>query len=291
MGEAAALGSAMLWATTSILFGTQTGRIPAAVISALRLLCGSALLCSLGVLLLATGAIEGVTLSRGAALALSGMLGVGLGDTLYIRGIRPLGVSRAFPMSMACFPLFTLLLAAAIVGEPVTGALVAGGALIITGVVLVAGRAGRDGETAGSPLVGVLCVLGAAALWALASVWLKEAGSGVAPVLVAAIRVPAAALVALTLARAAGQPLWPGRYSRRTLAALAFAGLAGTGLGSLLYVVSVQEAGAARSAVLSSTGPLFALPLAALILRERLTARVVAGTLLSVLGIWLVTLG
>jgi drug/metabolite transporter (DMT)-like permease len=56
----------------------------------------------------------------------------------------------------------------------------------------------------------------------------------------------------------------------------------------MLFVLAVQRAGAAKTAVLSSTAPLFALPLAALLLGERLTGRVILGTLLSIAGVWLV---
>jgi drug/metabolite transporter (DMT)-like permease len=74
------------------------------------------------------------------------------------------------------------------------------------------------------------------------------------------------------------------------MAMLLAAGMFGTGMGSLLYVIGIQQAGAARAALLSSTSPLFALPLAAVVLHERLTARVIAGAIVSVAGIFLVTL-
>ena len=57
------------------------------------------------------------------------------------------------------------------------------------------------------------------------------------------------------------------------------------GAGSLLYVYALLEAGAARSAVLSASSPLFAIPLAVLFLGEALTSRVLAGTVFCALGI------
>ena len=92
------------------------------------------------------------------------------------------------------------------------------------------------------------------------------------------------------VAWSAGQALWPASYGRRSLATMTAAGVLGTGAGSLLWVVGVQHAGAARTAILSSTAPLFALPLAAVFLHERITRRVAVGTVLSIAGIWLVTL-
>ena len=44
MGELAALGTALLWTTTSTLVGTQTSRVPTAVISAVQLVTATLLL-------------------------------------------------------------------------------------------------------------------------------------------------------------------------------------------------------------------------------------------------------
>jgi uncharacterized membrane protein len=75
---------------------------------------------------------------------------------------------------------------------------------------------------------------------------------------------------------------------RRGLAAVALGGILGMGVGGLLYIAAVQDAGAGKAAILSSTSPMFALPLAMFFLAERVTPRLMAGTLLSIVGIWLV---
>jgi drug/metabolite transporter (DMT)-like permease len=64
--------------------------------------------------------------------------------------------------------------------------------------------------------------------------------------------------------------------------------LAGTGLGSLFFILAIQLAGAGRTAVLTSTAPLLALPFSMLWLRERPTRWTLAGTLLTTVGIGLV---
>ena len=68
------------------------------------------------------------------------------------------------------------------------------------------------------------------------------------------------------------------------------AGVIGTGFGSLMYVYAVVHAGAARTAVLSATSPLLALPLSMIFLGERFTTRIGAGTALCVAGIVLVVI-
>ena len=52
----------------------------------------------------------------------------------------------------------------------------------------------------------------------------------------------------------------------------------------------MKESGAALTSVLSSTSSLFLLPMAVLFLKEKVTAKLVSGAVLSVLGICLVLL-
>jgi drug/metabolite transporter, DME family len=291
MGELAALGTALLWATSSTLVGSQTARVPTAVISAVQLLAATVLLWSIAGILLAMGAIDGTSLPRGAALVGTALIGPALGDMLYFAGIRMVGVARAFPVAMAGSPLFTIALAALLIGEAITLTVVLGGLLTIAGIVLIATRRQLDSLGAkDSTSMGLAIVLLAALLWAVATVSLRAAAEGVAAPLVSAIRIPAAAMFALILAWSTRRVLRPSHYGARSMLILAGAGLMGVGTGSMLYVLAIQQAGAARTAILSSTAPLFALPLAALLLHERITRRVAAGTLLSIAGIWLVTL-
>jgi len=78
------------------------------------------------------------------------------------------------------------------------------------------------------------------------------------------------------------------RYNFRSAAWVAVAGFIGLGLGSLFYIAAVEEAGAGKTAVLTSTMPLFNLPLAVFFLKERVTPRIVLGTITCVAGISLI---
>ena len=65
-------------------------------------------------------------------------------------------------------------------------------------------------------------------------------------------------------------------------------GVIGWGLGSLLFVLSIALLGPARAAILTSSSPLFALPLSALFLGEKLNAAVLIGTAVTIVGVILV---
>ena len=123
-------------------------------------------------------------------------------------------------------------------------------------------------------------------LWAIAALWLAGARGDLGAIPAAALRVPTGTflLVGFLLATRP-RDLQYAVAKRRDVAAIAFAGLTGIALGSLLYVYALIEAGAARSAVLSASAPLFAIPLAIVFLREPLTRRVLTGTAISVSGI------
>lgn len=293
IGESAALTSALLWALSNVLMGSQSGRVPALVISALRCLAAAVVLVLIVAAMTLAGEASYPSSRQMLEIAASGIVTIGIGDTLYIGSLGRVGVSRAFPISMALYPLLTIVLAVALLGEAVTAATVGGTLMIIAGVylIVVSGSAppvAGARRTRGDMAIGLGLVVLASILWAGGSVWLRSAADGVSPLVTNAIRLPAAGVVAAVIAAGVGCRLDPRQYSARGMWALALTGVLGTGLGSLLFVVGVQEIGAARTAVLSSCAPLFALPLAALILGERITPRLAAGTALTIAGIWLV---
>ena len=263
MGELAALGTALLWATSSTMAGSQTRRVPATVISAVQLIAATTLVWIVTAALFAGGAIEGTSPARVLALAATAVLGPGLGDTLYFVAIRLLGVARSFPVAMAASPLFTIALAATFAGEAITPAMLLGSGLTIAGILLIAVRPNAADKVERRPHAGLWLVLLAALFWAVSTVLLRLTADGIAAPLVSAVRMPTAAVFVLSFALGTGR-LRPGiSYGRHSITILALAGLLGVGIGSVLYVLAVQEAGAARTAILSSTAPLFALPLAA----------------------------
>lgn len=292
-GEGSALLAAALWALSSILLTSQTGRIDPIPLSALRCLFATAFLAVLLPPLGAIGDLRDISFNTAFSMVGSGIVGMGLGDTLYIASLGMIGVSRAFPISMSSYPLLTFLLAATLLDETVTWVVLLGAVLIIAGVSLlvVEGRAQPTGGAAmrrGSPGQGIALVLLAAVFWAIATAWLRAGSGDLSAVAVGSLRIPAAGFFLVLLARGRMGEIRVVAGGRRTLATVALAGIVGTALGGLLYIFAVQEVGAGRAAILSSTSPLFVFPMAVIFLAERLTAWVLVGTAISVVGIWLV---
>lgn len=289
-GELSALVSAFTWALVSVLLRKLQYRTSALPLNALRCVV-AAVLAALAAI--ATGRLhEFETISTPALLYLSAsvLVGMGLGDTLYFFSLKLLGVARAIPLSNA-YPIFAAVMAAAFLGEPVTGRLVAGTILVVAGVILVMipGRVLLEPprpEQARDERLGVILVLMASVSWASATSLVKIGAQEVDGLTATALRLVVAS-AALLLAAAFGRPGFQFReYRGAQLAGVVGAG-AGSAISAVTFLLAVQLIGAAKTATLTSTAPLFAVPLSVLT-GERLTWQIVLGSLISVVGIWTV---
>jgi DME family drug/metabolite transporter len=287
VGELAAISCAVLWAISTVLMRSQTGRVPVLALNAIRALWASVVF--LGVLA-ALGRLGDVTAVPSAALiGLLGsvLIGMALGDSLHIKAMTLIGVSRALPIS-STYPILTAVLAVIWLDEPVTARIVAGIVLVVGGVYLVAfPRVGSVVERVPASGRGITLALVAACCWAISTATVKPALSLVDPLVANGVRLPAAMLVLQLLSWRSEGLGSPFRFGRRAGVMLAVAGLI-SGVSGALWLLGVRDAGAAKAAALSSTAPIFAAPLAALFLGEKLSRQVGLGTVLTVAGIWLV---
>lgn len=332
MGVAAAIASAAVWALTAAMMGSQTSRVDALSISAIRAFWAAIFFV---ILLFASGEngeIGGMSTWVMVQLVLSAVIGLSIGDTLYVTSIARLGMNRAFTISVGLFTVFSFALSAALLGESVGVLTVLGAGLVLLGVYVVAyfGRgaaavevggadeasggggnstpiAGGSGTVVAEQIVhkptrrgrrpfppsgrgpfvlGFAAVAVAALAWAIATVWLRDAADGFGPISVGSLRIPAAGgfLIVVTMSQSR-TTLRRRAVPRRSLLVLSLAGLIGTGVGSLLFIFAVQEAGAGKTAVLSGMSPVFGLMLGAVFLGEPITRWVLGGTGLAVSGI------
>ena len=301
MGAAAALASSLTWALTSVLLTSQAGRLSPIAMSAIRSATASLLLFGLLVATWGFAQYDEMTAITGLSMAGSGVMGQALGDTLYINALGRLGVNRSFPITNSAYPFLTFLLAVLILGEDIHWTTPIGGALIVAGItwiVLEQRRADALADIRADAMAGVVFALAAAFAWSLATIWLRGQQGNLDAIGAATIRIPAASLATIAtvglmsqkaLASRRGRP--PSRpLSAESVAVIAAAGIIGTGIGSVLFIYAVESIGAAKTAFLTTSAPLFALPMGVLFLSERLTPRELFGTMLTIAGIWLVLL-
>jgi drug/metabolite transporter (DMT)-like permease len=235
-----------------------------------------------------------LTAPRVAFLVGSVLIGGVLGDFMYLTSLRTLGVGRAFPITSS-HPVFTVLFSALFLGATVGGRMVAGMVLVIFGVYLVARPRGHVEDQDGLRLtprqiaVGVGLALLAAITWSLATITLTMGlEGGINTLTVNSVRVPFVAGFSLAAAAGRGGLSSIRQMDRRTLRLLFLAGLLGWGLGGTLFTLAIQLTGPSVTAIISSTAPLFAVPLSYFFLKERPTRYTLAGTVVCIIGVALV---
>ncbi len=258
---AAALAAAFCWAFSSLLWRRLPTSLSAARLNLLKNLLAVALLLPLALVLPWQMAPRALVL-----LALSGVLGIALGDTLFFAALRRLGTRRTLTID-AGGPAVTSLAGVALLGEVPRPAQWLGIALITLAVLLVVHqRAPREDQPAGAEAAGVALALGALACGSGGAL-LARAGllaGGPEPLQAATLRLAAAALVMLPLL--AGLPRavrGPRPAGRRWPLALA-ATLLGTSAGIALQQTALAGLPGGLAVALLSTAPVMALPLAAL---------------------------
>ncbi len=295
MGELAAIGCAALWAASIIAMRSQTARIPVFALNATRATFAAVVFWILLAIVGRLADVVAVPLTALAFLMGSVLIGMAAGDSLNIKAMHEIGVSRALPISSS-YPLLTAVLAVLLLGEPLNFKVVAGILLVTLGIYLVAVprvvRRGREilptlHSTARASRTGVLASLAAAVCWALSTVLVRPALDVVDPSVANAVRLPFACIILWGLSAGFERKTGMEGFNRRTLLILAFGGTLSAFSGSL-WLYSVLHAGAAKAATLSSTAPIFAVPLSMIFLGERPSKQIFFGTLVSVIGIWLV---
>ena len=292
MGELAGLGAALVWSTTNIVLRGQSLRYGAVTVNAWRTIFAA--LCFVLIFLATHDPAELLTLPAGAvgALLAGVVIGMVIGDALQFTAMGRIGVARAMPIS-ACFPLFTIGIAAIFLHERITARTLLGALLVIGGVVLVAlpRRAGVE-ATPSAPAIpdywlGVGMSLVAALCWSLSTTLARVAVSDIDVITANTLRLPFSALISSLLSLRTGWTT-PATFGRRNLVIIIGCGIVGTAGGGFLYLSAIDLAGAAKTAILGAAAPIFGLIGAMIFLRERPGPRGIAGTLVSFAGIVLV---
>jgi len=292
-GEGKALLAAALWAIAGIVFAAQIRRVSPLALNLIRCLAATAFVCLLIPFTGASGEIGSASAATIFTMVATGVLSTAFGDSLFFFALPALGASLAVPVSSSVYPLLTLLIAAVALGEKITVTIVFGSLLVVLGIFLLLSQTrpavvpslDERRRITFDKRVAVLLLIAAAVFYTASTVWLRVGTGNLGPTSAGVLRTGAAGVFLLSMLRPLEQSP---RFDFRSAAWVAVAGVIGLGLGSLFYIAAVEEAGAGKTAVLTSTMPLFNLPLAVLFLKERVTPRIILGTITCVAGISLI---
>ncbi len=308
LGLAAGLATSLLWTATSLLFTAAARRIGPTVVNASRLLLAVVLHALTHLLLFAT-LIPNATPTQVLLLALSGIVGLTIGDQALLIAFVDIGPRLAM-LVMTTSPLFAALFGWVVLGETLHATAWLGIALTIGGVSWVVLERPQVDTRRTMPrwLRGMVLALLAAACQA-GGLLLSKQGMGhgflpddqhLAPQAATLIRVFFAGLgmvpiLALHVRRERKRRALLVELDRpedRTHIGSRRAGLIFCGLGTIvgpylgvwMSLVAADRAPLGIAQTLCSLSPIFLLPFAALLYGERIGPRAVAGALMAVAG-------
>jgi drug/metabolite transporter (DMT)-like permease len=293
IGEAASLGSAGLWALSTIAIKGVTGRLSASYIMAVR--TGIAALLILALALVAGFGRDTLDIPFWTALLLvaSAPMAAG-GDLCFVRALALADVARVFTLTTSLYILFSVAGGVLFLGEDLSWLLPLGAIAILFGSRLVlqdtpvepapmAQATVLTKQATGVGVVGLSVVAGL--LWASGLLVLSEALKDAEPVAALTLRLPVMALAMIALAGVQGHFAQFG-FAPHNLRVLMLSGALAL-CSMLCFLLAADRAEAGIVAVLTSTSPIFAAALAWLVLKEQITRRVLIGTAVCMLGIWL----
>jgi drug/metabolite transporter (DMT)-like permease len=280
--------AALCWAMGSLLSAHASSRMGAFAFTRWRLFFALTLLWALAVW---TGQWNSLSAPAMALLALSGFVGIFIGDTALFSCMNRLGPRRCGVL-FATHALFSVLLAWVFLGETLWGWTLAGSALLVSGVMVAiawgrrADETHRWEDTRGRLATGVALGLLAAVCQAVATLMIKPLMStGIDPVTASAVRVSAAFAVHLAL-------LWAGLGLARVQQPLSAHVLWSTwasaavamALGMTLILAALRTGQANLVGILSSISPVLLLPLLWLVYRRRPALGAWLGSSMAVVG-------
>ncbi|MDH5793541.1 MAG: DMT family transporter [Candidatus Bathyarchaeota archaeon] len=295
MGELAALGAAICWTISAIMYKEALFKTKPVSANIVRLVCTSIILVACLAIIGKFGVLMNLPACAVVLACVSGIIGLGFGDTLYMMSLKLIGVARAVPITCV-YPLFNLLWAVFLVEEPITLSVILGAVTIVFGIWLL-----RQETTAGTAetdkkilVKGVAYALATAVMWSVSitmidmAITLPETSSLDHALAINTIRVTAIAVSLLVSAPIIDRGFGFLKMQRKTLAALIFGGIVALGLGWFFLTYSFINTLESRAVPISSTTPLFSTLSGIVFLHEKVTARNTVGSIMIVVGIFLI---
>ncbi len=288
-GEIAALSAALLWAISSVIYTRLGLKIPPLQ---LNLYKGLMAIAMLTVTLFIQGEVfSEISASTIALLFLSGIIGIGLGDTAFFTALNSLGARRTLLLETSAPPMGALL-ALILIGEQLTTNVWCGILLTLLGIAWVISE-GNPVDRVSVSRQGIIWGISAAIAQASGAVISRFAliQSQITPLESSLIRLVGGTVIVLGLLffPVIKQNNIKWQLSWRSLGIIAIASFGSTYLGIWLQQTALKFAPTGIAQTFLATSPLFILPIVAL-QGEKISLRAILGAVISLGGIALMFL-
>lgn len=270
-----------------------SNRFPVVLLNLLRC-CGAVLFFTVILLIEDKMALLLAVPVKSAAIFIGGtILAIGLGESLYVWSLRYLEVARAYPLSSCTYPIVTIIIAFFLFQEELVLLTLIGIIVVLLGIYFLATPPDRfftritinsRGEKRGLLLLSLAVIA-----WGISTIAIRMATRDIDPLPANFLRMTGVVVILLPVALRQGvrasKPLkWRGIGLALLNGSISF------GLGGYLFLTALQKSGASLTSVLTSTSPVFLLPMSVFFLKEKVTFKMVVGATLCVIGICLTIL-
>ena len=283
LGVAAALSAAACWAFSSILFRWAGDALSAVVLNITKSIVAILFL----LIVLSVSGVQPIPANTFWILAASGFVGITIGDTLFFLALMRLG-PRVTLAGTTLVPVATALGAGWWLDERIGWGGWIGVALVLIGVATVmwiradADAAGRRTIHSGW-FYGLGYIVAETAGILLTKIGIEEVSAAQATLIRQVVAV--AGLMAWSAVTGTLLSGWRPLRNIRIAFLVLVAGFFGSALGMWFAVAAIKYTHASVAATLIATSPLFVLPMAAVMLKEKVSLRVAAGAVVAVLGV------
>ena len=290
-GEIAALLAAFLWASSSVVYSRLGQQISPLLLNFIK--GAIALFLLILTVVITTPVFPALPLTGILLLVMSGIIGIGCGDTVFFSSLKYLGARRALLFETLAPPLAAII-ALIFLQETLSVYAWLGIALTLFGVAwVISERTSNQDISADSLRIGILFGLGGAIAQAVGAVLSRVALTdfNLDPLWSTLIRLLAGTLFLLPLVFSLRNDLkLPSlQWSWRLMIIIFITAFVSTYLAIWLQQISLKFTETGIAQTLSSTSPLFILPIAAF-LKETVTPRAIIGVLIALAGIGLLFL-
>lgn len=289
-GEALSVLAAVLWAVAVVLFKLSGKKLAPFALNLFKNTVGLFLfLVTLAVL--RQDFLYPAPLADYVLLALSGVVGLAIADTLFLKSLNIVGAGLSQVVGCVYSP-WVVLFSLMFLGEKLSIGDLAGACMILSGVFLSSRHDPPPGTTRRELRRGVALGVIAFALMA-AGVVLAKPALNRSPVLWSTTVRLASGVVALSLISLSSprrRAAWRAFRPSASWKLIVPASFVGTYLAMAVWLAGVKYTQATTASILNQSSAIFVLPLAGLILKESITAKKIGAVVLALSGVVLVTL-
>ncbi len=291
-GASAALFGAVLWAGTSIIFENISKKISSARLNFYK---GSFALMLLAVTSLILGErIPTINWNEISVLAISGVIGIALGDTAYFQAVKKVGARRALTLFTLAPPM-SALIALIFLGEQLSLMTWIGIMITVCGVIWVVTEESGDEkiqikkeDLLPGILFGALAALGQATGVVMTRSVLTQTNLTTLQSTVMRLAPALVALIIIIMIMGRGyEKLEKESIDKKLIGKVVLASIIGAYICLWLQQIAIENLQAGIAQTMLSTSPIFILPMVAL-RGEKISVRAITGAVLAIAGIILI---